>query len=89
MTWQAIWQGWRLSPGARIAVALCTRLPVASSTIGEGAVARASWALPLAGALIGLIAAAVYWLAERLRYSAAGRKRRRAREHRLHHRRDA
>jgi len=51
----------------RIAISLCTRLPVApSNPVGEGDVARASWAFPIAGALIGLIAAAVYWLADRL-----------------------
>ena len=51
----------------RIAISLCTRLPVApSAAVGEGDVARASWALPIAGALIGLIAAMVYSLAERL-----------------------
>jgi len=51
----------------RIAISLCTRLPVApAAAVGEGDIARASWAFPIAGALIGLIAAAVYWLAERL-----------------------
>ncbi|HLG82214.1 MAG TPA: adenosylcobinamide-GDP ribazoletransferase [Bradyrhizobium sp.] len=50
----------------RIAISLCTRLPVAPSAVGEGDVARASWAFPIAGALIGLIAGTVYWLAERL-----------------------
>jgi adenosylcobinamide-GDP ribazoletransferase len=51
----------------RIAIALCTRLPVgASAAIGEGDVARAGWAFPIAGALIGLIAATIYWLADRL-----------------------
>ncbi|WP_024513669.1 adenosylcobinamide-GDP ribazoletransferase [Bradyrhizobium sp. Tv2a-2] len=51
----------------RIAISLCTRLPVApSSAIGEGDLARASWAFPIAGALIGLIGAAVYWIADRL-----------------------
>jgi adenosylcobinamide-GDP ribazoletransferase len=32
----------------------------------EGDIARASWAFPLAGFLVGLIAAAVYWMADRL-----------------------
>jgi adenosylcobinamide-GDP ribazoletransferase len=50
----------------RIAISLCTRLPVAPSAVGEGDVARAGWAFPIAGALIGLIAAAVYWLAVHL-----------------------
>jgi adenosylcobinamide-GDP ribazoletransferase len=51
----------------RIAISLCTRLPVAPSTaVGDGDVARAAWAFPLAGVLIGLIAASVYWLADRV-----------------------
>jgi len=56
-----------LTRDLRIAVSLCTRLPVApSAAASEGDVARASWAFPLAGALIGLIAGTVYWLADRL-----------------------
>jgi adenosylcobinamide-GDP ribazoletransferase len=51
----------------RIAISLCTRLPVGTSAaVGAGDVARAGWAFPLAGALIGVIAAAVYWLADHL-----------------------
>ena len=50
----------------RIAVSLCTRLPAGpSSPAGEGDVARASWAFPLAGIVVGLAGAAVYWLAVR------------------------
>ena len=50
----------------RIAVSLCTRVPVApAKPAGEGEIARASWALPLAGLLIGLAGAVVYWLAKR------------------------
>jgi len=57
----------RLLHDLRIAISLCTRLPVApSAAIGDGDVARAGWAFPIAGALIGLIAAAVYWVAGRL-----------------------
>jgi adenosylcobinamide-GDP ribazoletransferase len=51
----------------RIAVSLCTRLPVApAKPLADGDIARASWAFPVAGLLIGLIATAVYWLADRL-----------------------
>ena len=51
----------------RIAISLCTRLPVGTSmAVGGGDVARAGWAFPVAGALIGAIAAAVYWLADHL-----------------------
>lgn len=57
----------RLGLELRIAVSLCTRLPVApATTLAEGDIARAGWAFPVAGALIGLIAGAVYWLAARL-----------------------
>jgi adenosylcobinamide-GDP ribazoletransferase len=56
-----------LAQDLRIAISLCTRLPVApTGAIGDGDVARASWALPIAGALIGVIGAGVYWLADRL-----------------------
>ncbi len=55
----------RLIRDLRIAISLCTRLPVGTSTaMGAGDVARAGWAFPLAGALIGVIAAAAYWLAD-------------------------
>jgi len=51
----------------RIAISLCTRLPVGPSTaVGEGDVARASWAFPVAGLMVGLAGAAVYWLASRV-----------------------
>jgi adenosylcobinamide-GDP ribazoletransferase len=55
----------------RIAISLCTRLPVApAAAIADGEVARASWALPLAGILVGVVSAAIYWLAERLHVPA-------------------
>ena len=57
----------RFGTDLAICVAFCTRLPLASSVPVEGRdVARASWALPVAGALIGAIAAVVYWLAHRI-----------------------
>src|SRR5262245_12549521 len=41
-----------------------TRLPLPrAATITGADLARASWALPIAGAVVGLIAAVVYWLA--------------------------
>ena len=56
----------QLMRDVRIAVSLCTRLPVGTSmAVGPGDVARAGWAFPIAGALIGMVAAAVYWLADR------------------------
>jgi adenosylcobinamide-GDP ribazoletransferase len=51
----------------RMAVALSTRIPVGpAAPTADGDVARASWALPLAGILVGLIGAFIYWLAIRL-----------------------
>ncbi|MGY4625734.1 adenosylcobinamide-GDP ribazoletransferase [Bradyrhizobium sp. USDA 4486] len=51
----------------RMAASFVTILPVASSKpAGDGAVARATWALPLAGLLVGLAGALVYMLAMRV-----------------------
>src|SRR6476469_6289808 len=48
----------------RVALLFCTRLPIPSAAPVVGAdIARAGWALPVAGAIVGLIAAGVYWLA--------------------------
>lgn len=50
----------------RMAASFVTILPVASSKpAGDGAVARATWALPLAGLLVGLAGAFVYKAASR------------------------
>jgi len=60
----------KLTADLRIGLSLCTRLPVGpSEPVGEGEVARASWTLPLAGLVVGLVAAFVYWLA--VRFNAA------------------
>jgi adenosylcobinamide-GDP ribazoletransferase len=51
----------------RIGISLCTRLPVGpSAPVGEGEVARASWTFPIAGLVVGLVGALVYWLAVRV-----------------------
>src|SRR6201985_1879709 len=51
----------------RIAISLCTRFPVGpAGPLNEGEVARASWAFPVAGILVGLAGALAYWLAIRL-----------------------
>lgn len=51
----------------RMAASFVTILPVASSKpAADGAVARATWALPLAGLLVGLAGAFVYKVASRL-----------------------
>jgi len=51
----------------RIGISLCTRFPVGPAIpLGEGDVARASWTLPIAGILVGLVGALAYWVAIRL-----------------------
>ena len=56
-----------LATDLRIAIAFSTRLPVAQSVpIGGDDVARASWALPIAGLLVGGLGALAYWIAFRI-----------------------
>ncbi|MBR0724258.1 adenosylcobinamide-GDP ribazoletransferase [Bradyrhizobium manausense] len=51
----------------RIAASFVTIVPVASSKpAGDGAIARATWALPVAGLLVGLAGAASHALASKL-----------------------
>jgi adenosylcobinamide-GDP ribazoletransferase len=53
----------RVAADLRISVLFSTRLPLVHSFAIAGAdIARASWALPLAGALVGLFGAIAYWL---------------------------
>ncbi len=48
----------------RIAISLCTRLPIGpQAVVSDGDVARASWAFPVAGLVVGLFGAAIYWIA--------------------------
>lgn len=48
----------------KTALLFCTRLPIPNAAPVIGAdIARAGWAFPVAGAIVGLIAAGVYWLA--------------------------
>jgi adenosylcobinamide-GDP ribazoletransferase len=62
MTYQAGLRG--VATDLKISVLFSTRLPLAHSFAVTGPdIARASWALPLAGALIGLLGAIAYWLA--------------------------
>lgn len=50
----------------RIATSFVTILPVGpSKPVGDAAIARASWALPVAGLLVGLAGAAAYGIASR------------------------
>jgi adenosylcobinamide-GDP ribazoletransferase len=54
----------RVATDLKISVLFSTRLPLAHSFAVTGPdIARASWALPLAGALVGLLGAIAYWLA--------------------------
>src|ERR1700759_2754250 len=51
----------------RIGISLCTRFPIGTAaSLNDGEVARASWAFPVAGILVGLVGALAYWLAIRL-----------------------
>jgi adenosylcobinamide-GDP ribazoletransferase len=53
-----------LAADLKTGIAFCTRLPLVHAAPTEGRdLARASWALPIAGALIGALAALVYWIA--------------------------
>jgi adenosylcobinamide-GDP ribazoletransferase len=51
-----------------IAILICTRLPLGSSAqIESHDLVRASWALPVAGALVGAVGALTFWVASELR----------------------
>src|SRR5580692_2830126 len=55
----------------KASIVFCTRLPLLGTTaINSGTLAKAAWAFPIAGVLIGLIAAAVYGLAHRIGIAA-------------------
>jgi adenosylcobinamide-GDP ribazoletransferase len=54
----------QLAADVAAALLFSTRLPLPGASAITGAdIARAGWALPVAGAIIGLISALVYWLA--------------------------
>jgi adenosylcobinamide-GDP ribazoletransferase len=56
----------RLASDLKISLLFCTRLPLPHAQPIDGAdVARAAWAQPAAGALIGAAGALAYWLAVR------------------------
>jgi adenosylcobinamide-GDP ribazoletransferase len=52
-----------LAADLRIGVVFFTRLPLPHGALTASGVARAGWAAPLAGALVGAHGAAAYWLA--------------------------
>src|SRR5690348_5898466 len=49
-----------------VAITFCTRLALGGMLRGTHDLARASWAMPLAGAIVGAAGALGYWLAFRL-----------------------
>jgi adenosylcobinamide-GDP ribazoletransferase len=53
-----------LASDIRTGVLFCTRLPIGSSAVIDGAdVARAGWAMPIAGGIVGALGALSYWVA--------------------------
>jgi len=57
----------KIAADIRIAVSLSTILPLGrAAPLDDGEVARASWALPVAGLLVGLVGAVAYAIAHRL-----------------------
>jgi adenosylcobinamide-GDP ribazoletransferase len=66
--------GWGtgLAADVKTAILFCTRLPLPHSTpITSGDVARASWAFPVAGALVGGAGALTYTIASAIRLPSA------------------
>jgi adenosylcobinamide-GDP ribazoletransferase len=56
-----------LATDLRTALLFCTVLPISSSTAIEGSdLARAGWAMPVAGAVVGAIGALTYWIAAKI-----------------------
>jgi len=56
--------GASLATDLKIGILFCTRLPLVHATpIASGDLARASWAFPIAGVLVGGAGALVYWVA--------------------------
>src|SRR5258708_712214 len=54
----------RLATDLAVSLMFCTRLPLARAmSVGGGDIARASWAMPVAGAVVGALGALAYWMA--------------------------
>jgi adenosylcobinamide-GDP ribazoletransferase len=67
MKTRSVWAN-DLARDVRIALLICTRLPLGSpAQIGSLDLVRASWALPVAGELVGAIGACSFWIASELR----------------------
>jgi adenosylcobinamide-GDP ribazoletransferase len=57
----------RLATDLAVCLTFCTRLPLGPSLpVASGDFARASWAMPVAGALVGALGALAYWVAVRV-----------------------
>jgi adenosylcobinamide-GDP ribazoletransferase len=51
----------------KVGVQFCTRFPIGSSAVIDGPdVARAGWAMPIAGAIVGVVGSSIYWAAAAL-----------------------
>jgi adenosylcobinamide-GDP ribazoletransferase len=53
----------RIAADLKTSIAFCTRLPIGAEAAAGSDVARASWALPIAGVAVGAIGALVYAIA--------------------------
>ena len=61
-----------LTTDLRVAITFCTRLPLGSSTPNDPRnLARASWAMPVGGAIVGVLGALAYGLASKLGLGAS------------------
>lgn len=49
-----------------LAISFCTRIPTGARAGDDSSLARASWAMPVAGAIVGVAGALAYWIAFRL-----------------------
>jgi adenosylcobinamide-GDP ribazoletransferase len=57
----------RLVADLAVSTMFCTRLPLAhANPVSSGDIGRASWAMPVTGAMVGAFGALVYWAAVRL-----------------------
>jgi adenosylcobinamide-GDP ribazoletransferase len=61
----------RIAADLKTSIAFCTRLPIGDAASTGSNVARAGWALPVAGAVVGVIGALVYCIAGGLSLSPA------------------
>jgi adenosylcobinamide-GDP ribazoletransferase len=66
MTAPSVWLR-SLATDFKVGLLFCTRLPLHHSVLISGTdIARASWTLPIVGAIVGLLGTLIYWLAHEL-----------------------